>query len=134
MKITKIDHVAIAVSDLDASIHFYENVLGLKFQGTEELPERHVKVAFFECGDTEIELIQGTSSESMVGKFIQRNGDGLYHLALRVDDIEKALPTLHEKGVGLRDKEPKPGANHSRIAFLDVKSTGGVIMELVEKR
>lgn len=128
-----ISHIGIAVKDLDAGIEFYEK-LGLELEAVEEVPSQMVKVAFFPCGDTRIELLAPTSEESPVAKFIEKKGEGIQHLAFAVDDLPAALQESSEKGITLIDKEPRPGAHHADIAFLHPKSSMGVLIELCKEK
>lgn len=128
-----ISHIGIAVKDLDAGIEFYKK-LGLELEGVEEVPSQMVKVAFFPCGDTRIELLAPTSEESPVAKFIEKRGEGIQHLAFAVDDLPAALRESSDKGITLIDKEPRPGAHHADIAFLHPKSSMGVLIELCKEK
>ncbi len=128
-----ISHIGIAVKDLDAGIEFYKK-LGLELEAVEEVPSQMVKVAFFPCGDTRIELLAPTSEESPVAKFIEKKGEGIQHLAFAVDDLPAALQESSEKGITLIDKEPRPGAHHADIAFLHPKSSMGVLIELCKEK
>ena len=129
--IKHISHIGIAVKNLDEAIAVYEK-LGLQLEGVEEVPSQMVKVAFFPCGETRIELLCPTSEESPIAKFIEKKGEGIQHIAFAVDDIEASLKQANELGLALIDKEPRPGAHHSNIAFLHPKSTIGVLTELCE--
>jgi methylmalonyl-CoA/ethylmalonyl-CoA epimerase len=133
MKILKVDHIGIAVKSLAESSKIYE-LLGLKSTGTEEVTEQKVRVAFFPAGDSEIELLESTSPDGPIAKYIEKNGEGLQHLALRVDNIDAALLELKEKGVRLIDERPRYGAGGARIAFVHPKSTGGILLELSERK
>lgn len=128
-----ISHIGIAVKDLDAGIAFYQK-LGLELEAIEEVPSQMVKVAFFPCGDTRIELLAATSEESPVAKFIEKKGEGIQHLAFAVDDLPAALQESSDKGITLIDKEPRPGAHHADIAFLHPKSSMGVLIELCKEK
>ena len=130
MSTLKIDHLGIAVNNLEEAAHIYE-LLGLKVERTVDLPERGVRVAFIPVGDSTIELVQPTSSDSTVARFLAARGEGLHHLALRVADVEGMLTALKEQGVRLIDETPRPGAE-GKVAFLHPKSTGRVLIELVE--
>lgn len=132
--IQKIDHIGIAVKDLDEVLKFYENTLGIKCKGTEVVEEQHVKTAFLPLGDSEIELLESTSDDGPIAKFIEKNGEGIQHLALRVDNIESVLDEMREKGVRLIDEKPRIGAGGAKIAFLHPKSTHGVLLELCERK
>lgn len=134
MKIRKIEHLGIAVTSLDEAIPFYENVLGLKCYNIEEVADQKVKTAFFKVGDIKIELLEGTSPESPVAKFIEKKGQGVHHVAFAVDGIEDALADAESKGVQLIDKAPRKGAEGLDIAFLHPKSTFGVLTEFCEDK
>jgi methylmalonyl-CoA/ethylmalonyl-CoA epimerase len=128
--IRKIDHIGIAVTNLESEVTFFRDILGLTFHGYEELPDRHLRVGVFLAGDVKIELLQATSPESAVGKFIEKKGEGLHHLAFHVDDVKESLDLLKEKGIQLIDENPRPGADGMHVAFLHPKSTFKVLMEL----
>lgn len=132
MKVKKFNHIAIAVCDLEEQISYYRDVIGLEFNGIQEIEYLHVKVAFFKCGDTEMELVCSTSEESSVSRFINKKGQGLYHIAFEVEDIYAFVEKCREHGVMPRDPEPKPGANGSTVCFLNPKDTFGVTTELVQ--
>lgn len=132
--VSKIDHIGIAVNNLEESIKFYEEALGLKLHGTETVEEQKVRVAFLPIGDTEIELLEATSPDSPIAKFIEAKGQGVQHLAFKVDNIEAALEEMKAKGVRLIDEKPRYGAGGAKIAFLHPKSTNGVLIELCEKK
>ncbi|VFU13214.1 methylmalonyl-CoA epimerase [anaerobic digester metagenome] len=131
--IKKIDHVGIAVKDLEVTLKLYEEVLGLKSTGTEVVEEQKVKVAFLPTGDSEVELLESTSPDGPIAKYIAKNGEGIQHLAFRVDNLEQRLAELKEKGIRLIDEKPRYGAGGARIAFLHPKSTFGVLIELCER-
>jgi len=134
MKILKIDHIGIAIKDLAESLNFYRDVLGLEVTGTEVVPEQKVKVAFLPCGDSEVELLESTDPEGPIAKFIEKRGEGIQHIALRVDNIEDALEYMQEKGLRLIDKSPRYGAGGARIAFLHPQVSKGVLIELTERK
>ena len=134
MNCTRVDHVGIAVKDLAASVKGYEETLGLHSKGTEVVQEQQVTVAFLPCGDSELELLESTSPEGPIARFIEKNGEGIQHIAIRVDDIDAALAELKEKGVRLIDQTPRYGAGGARIAFLHPKATHGVLLELCERK
>ena len=134
MKCLRVDHIGIAVKDLRETLKFYETVLGLKGTGTEVVEEQQVTVAFLPCGDSEIELLESTAEGSAVDKFIAQNGEGVQHIALRVEDIDTAIAELKEKGVRLIDEIPRYGAGGARIAFVHPKSANGVLLELCERQ
>ena len=131
--VLKVDHIGIAVSNLEESLKLYTDVLGLKLHGTETVAEQKVKVAFLPLGDTEIELLESTEPDGPIAKFIEAKGQGIQHIALKVDDIEKALVDLKEKGMRLIDEKPRYGAGGAKIAFLHPKSTNGVLLELCQR-
>lgn len=132
--VNKVDHIGIAVSNLEESIKFYEEVLGLKLHGTEVVEEQKVKVAFLPVGDTEVELLEATQPDSPIAKFIEAKGQGVQHIAFRVENIEAALEEMKAKGIRLIDEKPRYGAGGARIAFLHPKSTNGVLIELCERK
>ena len=134
MNITHIEHIGIAVKNLDESIKFYENVLGLKCYNIEEVADQKVRTAFFKVGDTKIELLESTEPEGPVGRFIEKKGEGIHHLAFHVNDIEEALNEAREKEIRLIDTSPRKGAEGLDIAFLHPKSTNGVLTELCEEK
>ncbi|MGO1368151.1 MAG: methylmalonyl-CoA epimerase [Senegalia sp. (in: firmicutes)] len=129
----KVDHIGIAVADLDETLKFYTEVLGMKLEGTEEVKEQKVKTAFLPLGDTEIELLESTDKEGPIARYIEKRGEGVQHIAYRVDDIEKALERMKEKGIRLIDEKPRYGAGGAKIAFLHPKSTHGVLIELCQR-
>lgn len=131
--VRKVDHIGVAVSNLEEALKVYTDVLGLRLHGTEVVEEQKVRVAFMPVGDTEIELLESTDPEGPIAKFIEKRGEGIQHIAFRVDDIEEALEQMRQKGVRLIDEKPRYGAGGARIAFLHPKSTGGVLVELCER-
>lgn len=133
--VIRVDHIGIAVKNLEESKKFYTEVLGLKVHGEDEVVEQQkVKVCFIPSGDSEIELLESTSPEGPIAKFIEKNGEGIQHIALYVDDLNAALAELKEKGVRLIDESPRYGAGGKNIAFIHPKATGGVLLELCESR
>jgi methylmalonyl-CoA/ethylmalonyl-CoA epimerase len=130
--IRKIDHVGIAVQDLEKQTAFYRDVLGLEFEGFEDLPDRGLKVAVFKVGGVRIELLQPTTPDSTMAKFIEKSGEGIHHLAFAVDDAAQELERLTGAGVQAIDAQPRPGAGGAKVAFLQPKSTFRVLMELCE--
>lgn len=132
--VQKIDHIGIAVRDLEAALKVYEEVFGLKSTGTEIVAEQKAKVAFLPLGESEIELLEATEAESPIAKFIESRGEGVQHICFRVENIEEALATLKEKGVRLIDEKPRYGAGGARIAFLHPKATLGALIELAERK
>lgn len=128
----KINHIGIAVKNLEASIPFYRDTLGMNFEGTEEVAEQKVRVAFLQVGESRIELLEPTALDSPVAKFLEKNGEGIHHLAYEVEDIEQTLRELEQQGTRLIDKEPRRGAHGSLIAFLHPKASGGVLTEICQ--
>ncbi len=133
MKPTVVDHIGVAVKDLQKALAFWENSLGIPCVGVEEVAEQKVRTAFLPVGDTEIELLEPTSDESPVAKFLEKKGEGIHHIALRVENLEAALEDLKAQGVQLIDTTPRYGAGGARIAFVHPKATGGVLLELSER-
>jgi len=134
MKPTHIEHIGIAVSNLQESIEYYEKVLGLECYAIEEVKDQKVKTAFFQVGDTKIELLESTDPEGPIGKFVAKKGPGMHHMAFAVADTDQALKEAEEKGVRLIDKKSRKGAEGLSIGFLHPKSTGGVLTELCSKK
>ena len=134
MKPSHIEHIGIAVKNLDESIAYYENVLGLKCYATEEIKDQKVKTAFFKLGQTKIELLESTDPDGPVGKFIEKKGEGVHHIAFAVENIEECLHETREKGIRLIDQVPRKGAEGLDIAFLHPKSTFGVLTEFCEDK
>jgi methylmalonyl-CoA epimerase len=134
MNLKNIDHIGIAVANMQESLSFWEASLGIEPHGIEEVPEQKLRTAFLPVGGTEIELLEPTSPDSSVAKFIEKRGEGLHHIAIRVDGIEAALAELKAKGVQLIDETPRNGAGGTRIAFVHPKSTHGVLLELCERK
>ena len=132
MNLTHIEHIGIAVKNIEESIKYYEDVLGLKCYAVEEVKDQKVKTAFFKIGQTKIELLESTDPEGPIGKFIEKKGEGIHHLAFNAKDLPSALKDAEEKGVKLIDAQPRKGAEGLNIAFLHPKSTGGVLTELCE--
>jgi len=132
MKPSHIEHIGIAVKSLEKSIPFYENILGLKCYVIEEVKDQKVKTAFFMVGQTKIELLESTDPEGPIGKFIEKKGEGMHHIAFAVKDINERLKEAQEKGVRLIDNESRKGAEGLNIGFLHPKSTHGVLMEFCE--
>ena len=128
----KISHIGIAVTNIDEATPFYRDVLGMEFEGTEVVTEQKVKVAFFVVGESRIELLEPTSPDSPVAKFLEKNGPGVHHVAFEVADLEGRLAQLKEQGVRLIDESPRMGAHKTRIAFMHPKASGGVLTELCQ--
>lgn len=133
MDISHIEHIGIAVGNLEESIKYYEEVLGLKCYSIEEVSDQKVKTAFFKVGDTKIELLESTSPDGPIGKFIEKRGQGIHHIAFAVPDSTEALKEAEEKGIRLIDKESRKGAEGLDIGFLHPKATLGVLTELCSK-
>ncbi len=131
--IKKIDHIGIAVNNLEESLSFYEGVLGLEVRGIEEVSEQKVKVGFLDIGGVHLELLEPTSPDGPVGKFIEKRGEGIHHIAILVDDIEKSIDLMKNKEIKLIDEKPRIGAGKSKMAFVHPKSTHGILLELYEK-
>jgi methylmalonyl-CoA/ethylmalonyl-CoA epimerase len=128
----RIDHIGIAVNDLDAAVQLYGGPFGMAEQHRETVEEQGVEAVLLEVGDGHVELIKPLSEDSGVAKFIARNGEGLHHVAYQVDDIDAALEKVRDAGLRLIDEKPRTGIRGSRVAFLHPKSTGGVLTEIVE--
>ena len=133
MDILKIDHLGIAVNSIEKGKTFWSDVLGLAFEGTETVEAQKVTTAFFPVSESEVELLESTSPDGPVAKYIEKRGPGIQHVAFRVKNIEAALDELKEKGIKLIDEKPRNGAGGARIAFLHPKATGGVLVELCER-
>ncbi len=131
---THIEHIGIAVRNLEESISWYERVLGLKCYAVEEVKDQKVKTAFFMVGQTKIELLESTDPEGPIGKFIEKKGEGIHHIAFAVKGLEDALKQAEDAGVQLIDKAPRQGAEGLHIAFLHPKSTFGVLTEFCEDK
>ncbi|MBU2608535.1 MAG: methylmalonyl-CoA epimerase [Chloroflexi bacterium] len=131
MKINKVNHIGIAVNDIDEAVKLYTEVLGLEVTNIEVVADQNAKTAIIPVGETKIELIQSTSPEGTIAKFIEKKGEGLHHVALEVDDIKGALQTLSDKGIRLIDENPRKGVENTTIAFLHPKGTK-ILLELVE--
>ncbi|MFC4078180.1 methylmalonyl-CoA epimerase [Salinithrix halophila] len=129
-----IDHIGIAVKSLESAMPFYQDILGLPFLGMETVESEHVRVAFFQLGETKLELLEPISDRSPVARFIEKKGEGIHHLALRVEGIEGALSQLADAGVQLIHQTPKTGAGGAQIAFIHPKPALGVLYELCEPR
>jgi methylmalonyl-CoA/ethylmalonyl-CoA epimerase len=129
MKPTHIEHIGIAVADLDEAITYYSDILGLECYAVEEVKDQKVKTAFFKVGETKIELLESTDPEGPIGKFIDRKGPGVHHIAFAVDDVNEALKNVEGKGIRLIDQAPRAGAEGLQIGFLHPKSTFGVLTE-----
>jgi len=133
MNISHIEHIGIAVENLEESIKYYEGVLGMKCYSIEEVVDQKVKTAFFQVGDTKIELLESTSPDGPIGKYIAKKGQGIHHIAFAVPNATEALQTAEERGVQLVDKVSRNGAEGLEIGFLHPRSTQGVLTELCSK-
>lgn len=133
MKILNIDHIGIASKDLDKALKFYVEALGLEATGFEQIDDQSVKVGFLPMSEGELEILESTTPDGPVAKFIESRGEGIQHIALRVNNIEEALNELKEKGVRLIDERPRYGAGGAKIAFIHPKETGGVLLELCQR-
>jgi len=133
MKILKIDHLGIAVNSIDQGKNFWTRALGLELEGTETVAEQRVTTAFLPVGDSEVELLESTSPDGPIARYLEKKGEGIQHVAFRVENLDEALAELKEKGIRLIDETPRKGAGGARIAFLHPKSTNGVLVELCER-
>jgi methylmalonyl-CoA/ethylmalonyl-CoA epimerase len=134
MNLSHIEHIGIAVKSLEDSISYWENIFGLKCYAIEEVADQRVRTAFFMVGQTKIELLESTDPEGPIGKFIEKKGEGIHHIAFAVGDIENALLEAEGKGIQLIDKQSRKGAEGLSIGFLHPKSTFGVLTELCENK
>jgi methylmalonyl-CoA/ethylmalonyl-CoA epimerase len=133
MKPTHIEHIGIAVTNLDEAVKYYENVFGLKCYSIEEVADQKVRTAFFMVGQTKIELLESTDPEGPIGKFIEKKGAGVHHIAFAVENTDVALKDAESKGIALIDKQARKGAEGLKIGFLHPKATFGVLTELCSK-
>jgi len=133
MKILKIDHIGVAVKSIENGKNFWSDVLGLAFEGDETVAAQKVKTAFFPVGESEVELLETTAPDGPVARFIDKKGEGIQHIAFRVENIETALAELKKKGVRLIDETPRTGAGGAKIAFLHPSATSGVLVELCQR-
>lgn len=134
MDISHIEHIGIAVKSIEDSLPYYENILGLKCYNIEEVADQKVKTAFFKVGQTKIELLEPTSEDSTIAKFIEKKGEGIHHIAYAVPDVAEAIAEAENKGVKLIDKAPRNGAEGLNIAFAHPKSTGSVLTEFCDNK
>lgn len=132
MDLRKIDHIGIAVESVDEASVFYRDVLGLELIGTDEVPSQKVKVAMFQIGESKIELLEPTSPESSIAIFLEKKGQGIHHIAYSVTDVNGTVTELIEKEIRMIDKEPRPGAGGSKIAFIHPRASGRVLTELCQ--
>jgi methylmalonyl-CoA/ethylmalonyl-CoA epimerase len=131
--ITGVSHIAIAVRSLEETIPFYRDILGMTLEGIEVVPDQKVKVAFFLAGQTRIELLEATSEDSPISKFVAERGGGIHHLALRTEDVSAEIARMQEHQIRMIDSTPRGGAHHTRIAFIHPKAAHGVLLELTEE-
>ena len=132
-KSLRVDHIGIAVKDLAQAKKFYTETLGTEATGEEVVEQQKVKVCFIPCGDSELELLESTSPDGPIAKYIEKNGEGIQHVAIRVDNIENALADLKAKEIRLIDQTPRYGAGGASIAFVHPKATGGILLELSQR-
>lgn len=130
--LTKINHIGIAVRSLEEALPFYRDSLGMTFQGSEEVVEQKVRVAFLAIGESKIELLEPTAADSPIAGFLEKNGPGIHHLAYEVTDIEAAIRHLEEQGARMIDRQPRSGAHGAKIAFIHPKSSNGVLTEICQ--
>ena len=133
MKVLKIDHLGVAVKSIENGKNFWSDVLGMEFAGAETVEAQKVTTAFFPVGESEVELLESTSDDGPVAKYIAKKGEGIQHVAFRVENIEEALEELKAKGIRLIDETPRKGAGGAKIAFLHPKATAGVLVELCQR-
>jgi methylmalonyl-CoA epimerase len=132
MKAT-LDHIGIAVASIQDALAFYRDALGLEVEAPEEVTSQHVKARFMRVGESALELLEATSEDSPIARYVQKRGPGLHHITLRVDDIRSALAQLKARGVRLIDESPRPGAHGSLVAFIHPSSAHGVLVELKQR-
>lgn len=128
----KIDHIAIAVNNVEEAAKFYQNVLGLTLSGVEVVAAQKTKVGFFKIGESNVELVQPSEPDSPLVKFLETKGPGIHHICFEVDDVEAEVKAFLEKGAAMVDQKPRPGAHNTRVAFVHPKSSSGVLIELCE--
>lgn len=133
MKVLKIDHLGIAVNSIESGQNFWKDILGLEFEGSETVEEQKVTTAFFPVGESEVELLESTDPDGPIARYLEKKGEGIQHVAFRVDNVEASLKELKDKGIKLIDEKPRKGAGGAKIAFLHPKSTNGVLIELCER-
>ncbi|MBM4305470.1 MAG: methylmalonyl-CoA epimerase [Deltaproteobacteria bacterium] len=130
--IKKINHIAIAVSNLEEAAKFYQEVMGLTLSGVEVVAAQKTKVGFFKIGESNIELVQPAEPDSPLVKFLEAKGQGIHHICFEVEDVEAEVKAYLEKGASLIDQKPRPGAHNTKVAFIHPKSSSGVLIELCE--
>jgi methylmalonyl-CoA/ethylmalonyl-CoA epimerase len=128
----KINHIAVAVNNLEEAAKFYQNVLGLTLTGVEVVAAQKTKVGFFKIGESNIELVQPSEPDSPLVKFLETKGQGIHHICFEVDDVEAEVKAFLEKGAAMVDQKPRPGAHNTKVAFMHPKSSNGVLIELCE--
>jgi methylmalonyl-CoA epimerase len=128
----KINHIAVAVNNVEEAAKFYEQVLGLKLTGVEVVTAQKTKVGFFKIGESNIELVQPAEPDSPLVKFLETKGQGIHHICFEVEDVEAEVKAYLEKGATMVDQKPRPGAHHTKVAFIHPKSSSGVLIELCE--
>ncbi len=128
----KINHIAIAVNNIEEAAKFYQNVLGLNLSGIEMVAAQKTRVGFFKIGESNIELVQPAESDSPLVKFLETKGQGIHHICFEVDDVEAEVKAYLEKGATLIDQKPRPGAHNTKVAFIHPRSSGGILIELCE--
>ena len=133
MKVLAVDHIGVAVKSIEDAKRLYHDLLGLNQAGCETVPEQKVTTAFFPLGETRVELLESTSPEGPIARHLEKRGEGVHHIAIRVENIEEALAELKAKGIQLIDEKPRRGAGGAKIAFLHPKSTFGILVELCER-
>lgn len=129
----KIDHLGVAVKSIDESLTFYRDILGIVPTGVEEVPSQQVRVAFLPVGESNIELLESTTEDGPIARHIEKRGEGIAHVAFRVDNIESAIKKLQEQGVRLLSETPQPGAHGAKIVFIHPKAANGILIELCER-
>jgi methylmalonyl-CoA/ethylmalonyl-CoA epimerase len=131
-KVKRIDHIAILVEDLDTTLSFWQDALGLELQGIQDVPAEQAQIAFLPAGDSEVELVKPTTSDSGLARFLEKRGPGMHHICLEVEDIEGMLAKLKSAGIQLINEEPRVGHGGRKYAFVHPKSASGVMVELYE--
>lgn len=132
--VKSVDHIGIAVKSIEQSLPFYTDILRLPLLRIEQVASQKVKVAFIQAGETKLELLEPTSEDSTIAKFIEKRGEGIHHVALGVDSIEERIEEMKENGIRMIDEKSRPGAHGTQVAFMHPKSAGGVLFEFCEKR
>ncbi len=132
IKIKEIDHIAIAVKSIDGFARLFESGLGIKLDGQEDIPDRHLRIGFIDLHNTKVELVEPTADDSAISRFLAGRGEGIHHICIRVENIEQAIAHLIDNGFEMIDKVPRTGASGSKVAFVHPRSFGGVLIELKE--